>query len=225
MTTRQISITSTGRVAAKYLGQNHAENISTMTVQIPMTVTGKKLGQNHGESTPMTGQMKIGVTVRRSRSQREYLDEECSDKLCHNYSLADIRLATQNFYAKLVFGRGGFGKVYKGDIKSQESGSTIVAIKRLDSTSDQGAPEFVAKIEMLSRDSGLAKGHHVEWTQRWAQRCVRKRNLDKLVSAEIRGQLSPRSVKEFAQIPYRCLDGDLKERPKMSEVAVALQLS
>nr|GEZ51793.1 serine/threonine/dual specificity protein kinase, catalytic domain-containing protein [Tanacetum cinerariifolium] len=198
MTTRQISITSTRRIAAKYLGQNHAENISTMTV------TGKKLGQNHGENTP---KMKIGVTVRRSRSQREYLGEECS--------------ATQNFYDKLVFGRGGFGKVYKGDIKSQESGSTIVAIKRLDSTSDQGAPEFVAKIEMLSRDSGLAKGHHVDWTQR----CVRKRNLDKLVSAEIRGQSSPRSLKEFAQIPYRCLDGDLKERSKMSEVAVALQLS
>ncbi|GKA98642.1 hypothetical protein Tco_0826579 [Tanacetum coccineum] len=62
MTTPQIPITATGRVAAKYLRQNHAENISTKTVQIPMTVTGKKLGQNHGENIPTTTQMKIGVT-------------------------------------------------------------------------------------------------------------------------------------------------------------------
>nr|GEY05591.1 vicilin-like seed storage protein At2g18540 [Tanacetum cinerariifolium] len=53
----------TGRVAAKYLGQNHAENIPTKTVQIPITVTGKNLGQNPGENIPTrTAQMKIRVT-------------------------------------------------------------------------------------------------------------------------------------------------------------------
>ncbi|GKA58866.1 hypothetical protein Tco_0758179 [Tanacetum coccineum] len=74
MTTPQIPITATGRVAAKYLRQNHAENISTKTVQIPMTVTGKKLGQNHGENIPTTTQMKIGVT-------REGLDLKLSKGL------------------------------------------------------------------------------------------------------------------------------------------------
>ncbi|GKD35740.1 receptor-like protein kinase FERONIA, partial [Tanacetum coccineum] len=254
---------------------------------------------------------------------------------------------TQNFDDKLVVGRGGFGKVYKGDIKNQESDGTIVAIKRLDATSDQGAPEFVAEIEMLSRlrhahlvsllgccvddkemiivyeympngtvyhhlhkgtkhgvvhrhvkssnilldedwearisDFGLAKicpinqsrtydntrikgtfgyldpriflsgklarktdvfafgvvmfellsGRHAVLpdgdedlsSATWAQSCVRKRNLDKLVSVEIRGHLSPRRLKEFAQISYRCLDSDPKKRPTMSEVVVALQLS
>ncbi|PWA94862.1 serine/threonine/dual specificity protein kinase, catalytic domain-containing protein [Artemisia annua] len=265
--------------------------------------------------------------------------------------------------------------VYKGEIKSQESGSTIVAIKRLDTTSDQGAPEFVAEIETLSRlrhahlvsllgccvdnkemiivyeymPNGtvyhhLHKGNtSLSWSQRlrislgaargleylhtgvgtkqgvvhrdvktsnilldedweakisdfglaktcpinqsrtyvntrikgtfgyldpqifltgnltrktdvfafgvvlfellsgrhavlpdgdedlslatWAQSCVRKRNLDKLVSAEIRGELSPKCLKEFTKIAYRCLHSDPKERPTMAEVVVALQLS
>ncbi|GKA71281.1 serine/threonine/dual specificity protein kinase, catalytic domain-containing protein [Tanacetum coccineum] len=298
-----------------------------------------------------------------------------TDKLCHNYSLADIRLATKNFDDKLVVGRGGFGKVYKGHIKSQESGSTIVAIKRLDSTSHQGAPEFVAEIQMLSRlrhahlvsllgccvvdkemiivyeymsnetvyhhlhnsniplswmqrlrisigaargldylhtgagtkhgvihrdvkssnilldedweakisDFGLAKICPINQTStyintgikgtfgyidpdiflsgkftrktdvfafgvvlfellsgrravspdgdenlslaRWAQKCVRKKNLDQLVADEIKGELSPKSMKEFAQIANRCLHSDPYERPTMSEVVVALQLS
>ncbi|GJT33061.1 kinase RLK-Pelle-CrRLK1L-1 family protein, partial [Tanacetum coccineum] len=50
---------------------------------------------------------------------------------------------------ELVIGQGGFGKVYKGQI-SIEDYSHFVAIKRLDSMSNQGAAEFKAEIEMLS---------------------------------------------------------------------------
>nr|GEW72156.1 serine-threonine/tyrosine-protein kinase catalytic domain-containing protein [Tanacetum cinerariifolium] len=45
---------------------------------------------------------------------------------------------------------GGFGKVYKGTISNGGS-RLVVAIKRLDSTSNQGAEEFWAEVEMLSK--------------------------------------------------------------------------
>ncbi|KAJ0706051.1 putative protein kinase RLK-Pelle-CrRLK1L-1 family [Helianthus annuus] len=63
------------------------------------------------------------------------------------FSLAEIEYATKNFDDELVIGQGGFGKVFKGYISSEE----VVAIKRLDSMSDQGEPEFRAEINMLSK--------------------------------------------------------------------------
>ena len=74
-----------------------------------------------------------------------------SGKQCHRYSLAEIHFATRNFDSRLVIGQGGFGTVYKGCIRSGEGSSPVVAIKRLDSVSAQGAPEFQAEIEMLSK--------------------------------------------------------------------------
>ncbi|GKB73165.1 serine/threonine/dual specificity protein kinase, catalytic domain-containing protein, partial [Tanacetum coccineum] len=59
----------------------------------------------------------------------------------------------------------------------------------------------------------------------WAQKCVKKRNLDQLVATEIKGEISPKCLKEFSQVAFRCLHSDPKERPTMSEVVVALQLT
>lgn len=72
-----------------------------------------------------------------------------SEQLCRRFSLAEIQSATQNFEDSLVIGQGGFGKVYKGQINIGTSDAA--AIKRLDSTSKQGASEFWTEIEMLSR--------------------------------------------------------------------------
>ncbi|GKD86828.1 serine/threonine/dual specificity protein kinase, catalytic domain-containing protein [Tanacetum coccineum] len=256
-----------------------------------------------------------------------------SEKLCHRYLLAEIQFATRNFDSRLVIGQGGFGTVYKGCIRNGEGRSLIVAIKRLDSVSVQGAPEFQAEIEMLSklRHSHLVSlfgfcddnkemilvyeymphetvYHHLHkskttlsWKQRlkisigaargldylhtgagikhgikgsfgyldpelfldgklsrktdvfafgvvlsellsgrhavlpdgdedlslvrWAQKCVKRRKLNEIAEVAIRGKLCPKSLKVFSQIAYRCLHSDPKERPTMSEVVVALQLS
>ncbi|XP_074289622.1 receptor-like protein kinase FERONIA [Silene latifolia] len=71
-----------------------------------------------------------------------------STDLCRRFSLTQIRVATHDFDQKLIIGRGGFGKVYKGCI---DGGATDVAVKRLNSTSKQGEQEFLTEIEMLSR--------------------------------------------------------------------------
>ncbi|KAJ9552202.1 hypothetical protein OSB04_016247 [Centaurea solstitialis] len=73
-----------------------------------------------------------------------------SDQICKCFSLDQILSATQNFDEALVVGQGGFGKVYKGMINDDGS-NTIVAIKRSNSMSNQGALQFRAEVEMLSR--------------------------------------------------------------------------
>ncbi|KAL8242780.1 hypothetical protein R6Q59_013082 [Mikania micrantha] len=73
-----------------------------------------------------------------------------SPQLCRQFMFSEIQLATQNFDESLVIGHGGFGKVYKGTI-TNGSNRLIVAIKRLDTNSNQGASEFWAEVKMLSR--------------------------------------------------------------------------
>ncbi|XP_021995861.1 probable receptor-like protein kinase At5g38990 [Helianthus annuus] len=69
---------------------------------------------------------------------------------CRQLTLFEILAATNNFDESSVVGHGGFGKVYRGTITNGES-ILDVAIKRLESTSDQGAAEFWAEVELLSK--------------------------------------------------------------------------
>ncbi|KAF5789222.1 putative protein kinase RLK-Pelle-CrRLK1L-1 family [Helianthus annuus] len=69
---------------------------------------------------------------------------------CRIFCLEEILYATNNFDEEHVIGEGGFGKVYKGRISGEEAGH-VVAIKRLDSMSNQGELEFRAEINMLSK--------------------------------------------------------------------------
>ncbi|KAJ0524681.1 putative protein kinase RLK-Pelle-CrRLK1L-1 family [Helianthus annuus] len=284
------------------------------------------------------------------------------------FSLAEIQNATKNFDDDLVIGQGGFGKVFKGYISSEEGGH-VVAIKRLDSMSDQGEPEFRAEINMLSKlrhrhlvsligycyenkemvlvyqympngtlyhhlhkantplswvtrlkiaigaahgldylhmsgvihrdvkssnilldenwaamisDFGMSKigstNQPISYADasvkgtfgyldpeyyysrkltrksdvysfgvvlfelltarravderneedqcslvRWAQRCVKERKLDQIIDSYIKGTISDKCLKRFAQIAYRCVLNDPKERPAMTEVVGSLQ--
>ncbi|KAK3221632.1 hypothetical protein Dsin_008657 [Dipteronia sinensis] len=60
---------------------------------------------------------------------------------------SEILEATQNFNNKFLIGEGGFGKVYKGTLKSDVK----VAVKRSDSKHGQGLPEFQTEVLLLSR--------------------------------------------------------------------------
>ncbi|KAJ9537981.1 hypothetical protein OSB04_030714 [Centaurea solstitialis] len=64
--------------------------------------------------------------------------------------LEDIKSATDNFANDSLIGKGGFGKVYKGEI-AHSRGRSMVAFKRLDSKYGQGNSEFWREIMMLSR--------------------------------------------------------------------------
>ncbi|KAJ0692374.1 putative protein kinase RLK-Pelle-CrRLK1L-1 family [Helianthus annuus] len=66
--------------------------------------------------------------------------------------LEDITSATDNFNDDNCIGRGGLGKVYKGEL-SHSKGRSTVAIKRLDPRHGQGIPEFLKEITTLSRYS------------------------------------------------------------------------
>ncbi|KAI7754562.1 hypothetical protein M8C21_013456 [Ambrosia artemisiifolia] len=55
---------------------------------------------------------------------------------CLRFSFEEIEAATENFDDEHVLGEGGFGKVYKGRIRIEET-SHVVAIKRLNTISDQ----------------------------------------------------------------------------------------
>ncbi|XP_063940360.1 G-type lectin S-receptor-like serine/threonine-protein kinase At2g19130 isoform X2 [Daucus carota subsp. sativus] len=67
---------------------------------------------------------------------------------CRRFRLRVMQSATNNFDEKLVIGKGGFGKVYKG---LRYFGNRQVAIKRLKSGSNQGIKEFRTEIEVLSQ--------------------------------------------------------------------------
>ncbi|XP_076908359.1 uncharacterized protein LOC143565194 [Bidens hawaiensis] len=72
-------------------------------------------------------------------------------QLCCQFSLDEILSATQNFDVALVVGEGGFGKVYKGTINVENEETFVVAIKRLNFNSSQGATEFWAEVQMLTK--------------------------------------------------------------------------
>ncbi|KAF5778331.1 putative protein kinase RLK-Pelle-CrRLK1L-1 family [Helianthus annuus] len=278
---------------------------------------------------------------------------------CRQLTLFEILAATNNFDESSVVGHGGFGKVYRGTITNGES-ILDVAIKRLESTSDQGAAEFWAEVELLSKlrhsnlvsllgycslgkemilvyeymPNGTFSDHLHKWAARgleylhtdvgirqgvvhrdvkssnilldhswsskvsdfglskivptnqpstyvntlvkgtfgyldpnyfqtgrltrksdvyafgvilfellcgrkaldtsfdeeqmglatWAQDSIKEGRLKQIVDSDLRGRISFKCVKEFAQLASRCLHSNPKKRPTMSEVVVGLEL-
>ncbi|KAI3743598.1 hypothetical protein L1987_61308 [Smallanthus sonchifolius] len=63
-------------------------------------------------------------------------------------SLEDINQATQNFHKDNCIGRGGFGRVYRGNLQDGDGFKTIVA-KQLDKKSDQGEQQFLCELQIL----------------------------------------------------------------------------
>ncbi|KAL3523575.1 hypothetical protein ACH5RR_016409 [Cinchona calisaya] len=120
----------------------------------------KKLFLAFGQSNVIVTGMTILIVVvnvvvynlRQTWEEKFYLENDTqaarTETSYHRFSLAEIKLATQNFSDTFVIGRGGFGKVYKGFIRSI---SKDVAVKRLSLYSRQGAREFWTEIETLSK--------------------------------------------------------------------------
>ncbi|XP_057787805.1 probable LRR receptor-like serine/threonine-protein kinase At4g30520 isoform X3 [Salvia miltiorrhiza] len=64
-----------------------------------------------------------------------------------NFTIKELRRATNNFSSKNILGAGGFGNVYRGKLED----GTLVAVKRLkDLTGTTGISQFRTELEMIS---------------------------------------------------------------------------
>ncbi|OAY75725.1 U-box domain-containing protein 33 [Ananas comosus] len=80
------------------------------------------------------------------RKKREQMSSDSHGALNSEFSLLELKQATQNFCETLKIGEGGFGSVYKGFLRN-----TTVAIKKLHPESLQGQSEFQQEVAVLSR--------------------------------------------------------------------------
>ena len=62
------------------------------------------------------------------------------------FTYKDLATATRGFSDRMLLGKGGFGKVYKGMLQTSKQN---VAIKRVSPESKQGMKEFIAEITIL----------------------------------------------------------------------------
>ncbi|KAK2969619.1 hypothetical protein RJ640_029781, partial [Escallonia rubra] len=111
-----------------------------MTIVVEGLPSDSLVGFNDGQRPDEEAKSGQGI------KQPSFLPE----KGCLRFSLAEIHLASQNFDDALILGKGGFGNVYQG-LVNIDNVESLVAIKRLNSTSSQGALEFWTEIQMLSK--------------------------------------------------------------------------
>ncbi|GKD29385.1 receptor like protein kinase S.2-like protein [Tanacetum coccineum] len=113
---------------------------------------GKQQDEDDGEqritsrSPPLDQQFVHEADHEESNSSSSLLS---LNRQCRVFSLAEIKLATHDFNDSFVIGKGGFGQVYKGRFDFWPE--IDVAIKRSNVDSSQGATEFWAEIELLSK--------------------------------------------------------------------------
>ncbi|GJS29576.1 probable receptor-like protein kinase isoform X1 [Tanacetum coccineum] len=58
---------------------------------------------------------------------------------------------------------------------------------------------------------------------RWAKKLVKQRKFDQMVDSSIKGTISPRCLRQFAQIAERCLVSVPNKRPNMTEIVESLE--
>ncbi|KAH0720723.1 hypothetical protein KY285_005595 [Solanum tuberosum] len=80
------------------------------------------------------------------RSKEVDKDAGSNQIAAKTFIFRDLAAATKNFRGDYLLGEGGFGRVYKGVIESNQ----VVAIKQLDRNGLQGNREFLVEVLMLS---------------------------------------------------------------------------
>ncbi|KAF5808138.1 putative protein kinase RLK-Pelle-CrRLK1L-1 family [Helianthus annuus] len=57
----------------------------------------------------------------------------------------------------------------------------------------------------------------------WAQDSIKEGKLKDIIDSDIKGEISPKCLKEFVIVVERCLNNNPKQRPTMAEVVVSLE--
>ncbi|KAF7149592.1 hypothetical protein RHSIM_Rhsim02G0063100 [Rhododendron simsii] len=135
-------------------GEDFAENRLGPAERLVSSISGGGTGRSHKNKLPENkGKVPYVLPVPpplQSFESENGVDSGViqSEESCRCFSLDEILKSTNNFDEALVIGNGGFGNVYKGFI---DDGAMVVAIKRLNAESKQGAGEFWTEVKMLSK--------------------------------------------------------------------------
>ncbi|KAL4560644.1 hypothetical protein LXL04_032797 [Taraxacum kok-saghyz] len=83
----------------------------------------------------------------------------------------------------------------------------------------------VVLFEVLCRKRALDASRDEEQHSlaRWVQDSIKDGTLKHIIDSDIRDQISPKCLKGFAHVAYRCLHSHPKQRPTMAEVVVSLE--
>ncbi|CAN6684350.1 unnamed protein product [Malus baccata var. baccata] len=88
-----------------------------------------------------------GRIVNKSRKPGSDIDEVSGIHNVKLFTYKELRIATEDFSPANKIGEGGFGSVYKGQLKDRK----FAAIKVLSAESRQGVKEFLTEIDVISK--------------------------------------------------------------------------
>ncbi|KAM4095683.1 hypothetical protein ACJW30_08G047700 [Castanea mollissima] len=88
------------------------------------------------------------IFILRRKKYAEILEDWENEYGPHRFSYKNLYKATKGFSNKELLGEGGFGKVYKGTLRSS---NIQIAVKKVSRDSKQGMKEFVAEIISMGR--------------------------------------------------------------------------
>ncbi|XP_023736051.1 uncharacterized protein LOC111883957 [Lactuca sativa] len=136
----QMGITASGRRLHKYFFSSGQNSGGSYFSKVTRLLSAKSL-QHKGDDGNISKLPPVPTSSKETRSS--------SPKGGHfrQFTISEILSATQDFNKSLVIGNGGFGNVYKGTIKSGTG--IIVALKRWNPVSHQGATKFQAEVDLL----------------------------------------------------------------------------
>ncbi|XP_051122735.1 probable serine/threonine-protein kinase PBL7 [Andrographis paniculata] len=147
------------QTAARSKEREHYRSSKPLSCKSQSVVPRQEIGRNDtnavlatADKSPSEGGERPEANTQQSTDSNNSI---CS--ICHNrrlkfdsqkdFTYSELREATNKFSRQNFLSEGGFGSVYKGELKK----GVTVAVKRLKAASLQGEKEFKAEVRVLSR--------------------------------------------------------------------------